>query len=444
MAVYKPTRGVIVVILAGGQGERLSILSAHRAKPAVPFAGKYRIIDFALTNCVDSGLYDILVLTQYRPVSLHDHIGTGRPWDLDRTHSVGVRMISPYLGRRGAGWYRGTADAVFQNIEELEELGSEHVVILGGDHIYRMNYSEMVQQHIRRNADCTIALQKVPLEDAHRFGIATQDRGGRITDWHEKPKKPESTLASLGFYVFRTDVLIARLREDAEREGSKRDFGGDVVPRMIASGDRVYGHRFDGYWRDVGTIQSYWDCNMELLDDPPAIDLADRSMLVLTKSEERPPGQIGVDAKVTRSLVSHGCKIHGEVHNSVLSPGVVVGPGAVVRDSIVMFDSIIESGATLDRVIVDKEVIIGQDAKIGVGDDLTIPNEQEPGRLNTGITLVGKRAIIPPGAMVGRNCRIDPDVLPEHFPRRKSVPSGGTVTVTEGAPPSGRPRRSAA
>ncbi|MFN8121661.1 MAG: glucose-1-phosphate adenylyltransferase [Thermoleophilia bacterium] len=431
MAVWKPKRkGVVVVILAGGQGERLSILSAHRAKPAVPFAGKYRIIDFALSNCVNSELYDLLVLTQYRPVSLHDHIGTGKPWDLDRSQSIGVRLISPYLGRRGAGWYRGTADAVYQNIQELQELNSEHVMILGGDHIYSMNYREMIDQHIKRNADCTIALQRVPIEEAHRFGLAKTDKTGRITEWLEKPKKPETDLASLGFYIFRTDTLISRLMEDAETEGSKKDFGGDVVPRMIADGDRVFAHRFDGYWRDVGTIQSYFDCNMELLEPEPEMDLSDRGWLIHTKSEERPPGYVGSQAVVRKSLVSHGCRIEGVVERSVLSPGVIVKPGAVVRDSIVMFDSVIESGAVLDHVIVDKEAIIGRDAQIGMGDDMTTPNELEPGRLNTGITLVGKRAVVPAGAHVGRNCRIDPDVQEKDFPKRGRVPTGGTVQAT--------------
>jgi len=428
MAVWKPKRkGVVVVILAGGQGERLSILSAQRAKPAVPFAGKYRIIDFALSNCVNSELYDLLVLTQYRPVSLHDHIGTGKPWDLDRSQSIGVRLISPYLGRRGAGWYRGTADAVYQNIQELQELNSEHVMILGGDHIYSMNYREMIDQHLKQNADCTIALQRVPIEEAHRFGLAKTDRAGRITEWLEKPKKPETDLASLGFYIFRTDILIRRLVEDAETEGSRKDFGGDVVPRMIADGDRVFAHRFDGYWRDVGTIQSYFDCNMELLESEPEIDLSDRGWLIHTKSEERPPGYVGSQAVVRQSLISHGCRIEGVVERSVLSPGVIVKPGAVVRDSIVMFDSVVESGAVLDHVIVDKEAIIGVDAQVGMGADMTIPNELEPGRLNTGITLVGKRAVVPAGAHVGRNCRIDPEVGERDFPKRGRVPTGGTV-----------------
>jgi glucose-1-phosphate adenylyltransferase len=426
MRTPRATREVVVVILAGGQGERLSILSAHRAKPAVPYGGKYRIIDFALSNCVNSGLFDILVLTQYRPISLHDHIGTGKPWDLDRQYAVGVRMISPYLGRRGADWYRGTADAVFQNIQELRELRAEHIMVLGGDHIYAMDYRPMVDKHIRSKADVTIGLQNVPAEDTHRFGIAITDRSGRITRWQEKPKKADGTLASMGFYVFRTECLIQRLEEDAELQGSKHDFGGDIVPRMIAEEMRVYGHRFDGYWRDVGTIQSYHDAHMELLAEPPALDLYDRAWPIHTKSEERPPGLVGSGAHVVQSLVSHGCRIHGHVERSVLSPGVLVEEGAIVRDSIVLFDAAIGAGAVVDRTVIDKEVVIGPSAYVGFGDDLT-PNQTEPGRLNTGITIVGKRAQVPYGVRIGRNCRIDPDVDPGDF-TLADLPSGSTVT----------------
>jgi len=426
MRTPRATREVVVVILAGGQGERLSILSAHRAKPAVPYGGKYRIIDFALSNCVNSGLYDILVLTQYRPISLHDHIGTGKPWDLDRQYAVGVRMISPYLGRRGADWYRGTADAVYQNIQELRELRAEHVVVIGGDHIYTMDYRPMIEKHIRSKADVTIGLQNVPAEDTHRFGIAITDRSGRITRWQEKPRKADGTLASMGFYVFRTECLIERLEQDAALQGSKHDFGGDIVPKMIAEEMRVYGHRFDGYWRDVGTIQSYHDAHMELLAEPPALDLYDRAWPIHTKSEERPPGLVGSGAHVVQSLISHGCRIHGHVERSVLSPGVLVEEGAIVRDSIVLFDAAIGAGAVVDRTVIDKEVVIGPSAYVGFGDDLT-PNQTEPGRLNTGITLVGKRAQVPYGVRIGRNCRIDPDVEPTDF-TLADLPSGSTVT----------------
>jgi len=409
----RPTKDVITIILAGGQGERLSIFSRERAKPAVPFAGKYRIIDFTLSNCVNSGLYDVLVLTQYRPLSLHDHIGIGKPWDLDRMHG-GVRMVSPYLGRKDADWYRGTADAVYQNVNELAEQNCENVLILGGDHIYKMDYRPMIEMHKEKKADVTLGVMHVPLEEAHRFGIVTPDSSGRVLEFQEKPKQPKSNLVSMGIYVFDKEVLIDRLIKDAETPDSKRDFGHSVLPRMLENGDKVYAYAFDGYWRDVGTVQSYWEANMELLLEPPAIDLFERSWVVRTKSEERPSALIAAHSHVERSLISHGCQIRGQVIHSVLSPGVIVEEGAVVRDSIIMFDTVIGKNSVVDRVVVDKEVIIGPDSRIGFGDD-TIPNQQEPQRLNTGLTVIGKRAELPPGLKVGRNCKIGPNVRPEDF-----------------------------
>ncbi len=415
---------VLTIILAGGQGERLSILSEKRAKPAVPFAGKYRIIDFALSNCVNSDLDDVLVLTQYRPISLHDHIGIGRPWDLDRLHG-GVRLVSPYLGRKDADWYRGTADAVYQNISELRDITADTVLILGGDHIYKMDYRPMIRLHHDTDADVTVGVMRIPIEEAHRFGIVTADDEGRITDFQEKPKQPKSNLVSMGIYVFKKDVLIDRLTKDAENSTSKRDFGHSIIPAMLEREDKVYAYTFDGYWRDVGTVQSYWECHMELLQIPPAVDLYERSWIVYTKSEERPPARIGSAAKVERSLISHGCQVHGQVIHSVLSPGVIVEEGAVVRDSIIMFDSVIGRNSVIDRSVIDKEVVVGPDSYIGFGDDDT-PNKLEPQRLNTGITLIGKRANLPAGIKVGRNCKIGTDLKPEDFPSLE-LASGDTV-----------------
>ena len=262
-----PNTDVMTIILAGGQGERLSIFSEKRAKPAVPFAGKYRIIDFALSNCVNSGLDDILVLTQYRPLSLHDHIGSGKPWDLDRLRG-GVRMVSPYLGRKDADWYRGTADAVYQNINELMDIKAETVLILGGDHIYKMDYRPMIEMHEQQQADVTVGVMRIPIEDAHRFGIVTADESGRVIDFVEKPKQPKSNLVSMGIYVFKKNVLIDRLIRDAANHDSQHDFGHNIMPDMLTDGDRVWAYTFEDYWRDVGTVQSYWDANMELLQDP--------------------------------------------------------------------------------------------------------------------------------------------------------------------------------
>ncbi|MFZ5854692.1 MAG: glucose-1-phosphate adenylyltransferase subunit GlgD [Chloroflexota bacterium] len=417
----------MAVILAGGEGERLSILSSVRAKPAVPFGGKYRIIDFVLSNCVNSEVDNVIVLTQYAPRSLADHIGLGRPWDLDRTRG-GVRLLQPYLARgRVAEWYRGTADAVLQNMNVIEHAPGETVLILAGDHIYKMDYGPFVAAHRRKRADVTVAVRRVPLADATRMGILAMDETGRVTEWQEKPKQPKSDLASMGVYVFSKRALRRWLSED------RPDFGADVIPAMLQGGARVFGYRFDGYWQDVGTIQSYWEANMDLLEDVPELDLYDREWLIHTRSEERAPAKIGPTAQVHRSLVSHGCLIDGTVVNSVLSPGVRVEVGAVVRDSIVMFDSVIRAGAVVDRSILDKEVTVGPSAIVGEGTDLTIPNKLEPNRLHTGITVVGKRAVIPRGVRIGRNVKIGGDVRATDFPRRV-IPSGETVERREEPP----------
>jgi glucose-1-phosphate adenylyltransferase len=410
----------MAVILAGGEGERLSILSSVRAKPAVPFGGKYRIIDFTLSNCVNSDIDDVVVLTQYNPRSLNDHIGLGRPWDLDR-NTGGVKMLQPYIARgRVAEWYRGTADAVLQNLNVIEHASADTVLVLAGDHVYKMDYQPFVSAHRAKRADVTIAVRRVPLADASRMGILAMDESHRVVDWQEKPKQPKSDLASMGVYVFSKRALRRWLSED------RIDFGANVIPAMIDGGARVYGYRFDGYWQDVGTIQSFWEANMALLEDDPELDLYDKEWLIHTRSEERAPARVGSTAQVHRSLISHGCIINGIVVNSVLSPGVRVDVGAVVRDSIVMFDTVIRSGAVVDRAILDKEVVVGQGAIVGEGADLSTPNRQEPGRLSTGITVVGKRSVIPRGVRIGRNVKIGGDVRRSDFASRV-VKSGATV-----------------
>jgi glucose-1-phosphate adenylyltransferase len=410
----------LAVILAGGEGERLSILSSMRAKPAVPFGGKYRIIDFALSNCVNSDIDNVVVLTQYNPRSLNDHIGMGRPWDLDRNQG-GVRMLQPYIARgRVAEWYRGTADAVLQNLNVIGQASGDAVLVLAGDHIYKMDYQPFVAAHRRHRADVTIAVRRVPLSDATRMGILAMDDTGRIVEWHEKPRQPKSDLASMGVYVFSKRALHQWLSD------TRVDFGHDVIPAMIEGGARVYGYRFDGYWQDVGTVQSYWEANLALLSDAPELDLYDREWVIHTRSEERAPAKIGATAQVHRSLISHGCVINGSVVNSVLSPGVVVDVGAVVRDSIVLFDSVVRPGAVVDRAILDKEVAVGPGAIVGEGTDYDEVNRREPGRLNTGITVVGKRAVIPRGVRIGRNVLIGEGVRATDFPSRV-VRSGSTV-----------------
>lgn len=418
---------VVAVIMAGGQGERLSVLSVKRAKPAVPFAGKYRIIDFALSNTVNSGIYHAAILTQYRPHSLHDHIGVGKPWDLDRARG-GVRLLQPYLGRRESDWYKGTADAVFQNLPFLQDWKAELVVILSGDHIYKMDYRRMISAHLERDADVTVGVLEVPIAEAHRFGTMICDADGRVLEFEEKPARPRSNLVSMGIYVFNAEILSRRLTEDAATKSS-HDFGKDVIPRMVRW-DRVYAHRFDDYWRDVGTIASYWEANMGLLNDPPDLDLYDNDWVIHTRSEERPPARVAGAARVVDSLVSHGCNIYGTVERSVLSPGVFVAPGAVVRDSIVMTDTIISRDAVVDMAIIDKESVIAPGCVVGAGEDRT-PNRMEPGNLSTGITVIGKRVRIPPGFRLGRNVRVDADVIEADFEHARThdhtIPSGETV-----------------
>src|SRR4029078_10004250 len=386
----------MAVILAGGEGERLSILSGVRAKPAVPFGGKYRIIDFTLSNCVNSDVSNVVVLTQYNPRSLNDHIGLVRPWDLDR-NTGGVKLLQPYIARgRVAEWYRGTADAVLQNFNVIEHDAGETIVVLAGDHIYKMDYQPFITAHRRKRADVTIAVRRVPLAEATRMGILALDENDRVIEWQEKPKHPKSDLASMGVYVFSKRALRRWLSEDLN------DFGRDVIPAMLDGGARVFGYHFDGFWQDVGTIQSYWEANLALLEDRPELDLYDRDWTIHTRSEERAPAQVGPTAQVHRSLISHGRLINGTVVNSVLSPGVRVDVGAVVRDSIVMFDSVVRFGAVVDLSILDKEGVMGPGAIVGDGPYDDRPNRQEPTRLNTGITVVGKRAVVPGAARVPR------------------------------------------
>ncbi|MCC6174233.1 MAG: glucose-1-phosphate adenylyltransferase [Chloroflexi bacterium] len=419
---------VVAVILAGGQGERLSVLSVKRAKPAVPFGGKYRIIDFALSNCVNSGIYHAAVLTQYRPHSLHDHIGVGKPWDLDRARG-GIRLLQPYLGRRESDWYKGTADAVFQNLPMLADWKSDLMLILSGDHIYKMDYRRMIDFHRKHQADVTVGVMEVPIEEAHRFGTLIVDDRGQVVEFDEKPAKPRSTLISMGIYVFNPEILADRLTEDSRTRGSAHDFGRDVIPKMVGQ-DRVFAYPFTDYWRDVGTIASYWEANMGLLSEPPDFDLYDNDWIIHTRSEERPPAKISGCARVANSLISHGCTILGTVEHSVLSPGVFVAEGAVVRDSILMTDTIVGRNATVDCAILDKEVVVGAGAHVGTGEDRT-PNKLEAKNLSTGITVIGKRVRIPPSLTLGRNVRVDADVVEADFEHvvhvDGAIPSGETV-----------------
>ncbi len=395
------------VILAGGEGSRLGTLTAKRTKPAVPFAGKYRIIDFTLSNCVNSGIFDVMILAQYRPHSLIEHIGAGGPWDLNRDFTGGVRIYSPYKARGVSDWYLGTADAVQQNFRFIKNSSPDYVLILSGDHIYEMNYAAMIEYHLRNRAVLTMATIDVSLEEAPRFGIVGVDHENRVISFVEKPAQPPSTLANMGVYLFNTDVLSAALLDDHEKANSSHDFGKDILPGLIHAGERVFAYPYNGYWMDVGTALSYWQAHMDQLEDQPPFDLNNRSWIIHTRTEERPPVWIARGAAVENSMICDGCEIgpQAKVLRSILSPGVLVKPGAVIRESIILTDSVIEEGAIIERTILDKKVIIGKDARIGA-----VTETGEPV-----LTMVGKNSKVPAGFVVEPGAIISTDVIDEDY-----------------------------
>lgn len=395
------------VILAGGEGTRLGVLTAKRAKPAVPFAGKYRIIDFVLSNCVNSGIFDVLVLTQYRPHSLNEHIARGRPWDLDRSFSGGIQVLQPYKGRRDTDWYKGTADAVTQNLNFVRRGSPNNTLILSGDHIYQMDYHGMIRYHEEQDADLTLSVIDVPLAEASRYGIMFTDERMNVLEFLEKPKNPPGTLANMGVYVFKTSVLDYYLQADADDKNSSHDFGKDIIPKMIKDRLRVVAYPFSGYWIDVGTLEAYWSAHMDLLEVPPPLDLNDRTWIMHTRSEERPPVKIERGAQVNDSLVTDGSIISSGaiVERSVLSPGVYVGPGAVIRESIILTDSYIEAGAVVEHCIVDKQAVIGENSRVGRLADKSDPK----------ITTVGKSARIPANYVIGSDVEVGSEVPQAYF-----------------------------
>lgn len=388
---------VLTLILAGGKGSRLDILSNRRSKPAMPFAGKFRIIDFALSNCTQSHLYDIGILTQYLPLSLNEHIGSGKPWDFDRRDSA-VTLLQPHNY-----WYLGTADAVLKNIEFIERHDPKYVLILSGDHIYKMDYRKMLNYHKEKSASLTLATQPVSESEVSRFGIMTTDDEGLITKFEEKPQTSASNLASMGVYLFNYDllkeVLLNIKREDL-------DFGKHIIPHLIDRSDlKVFAYNFTDYWMDVGTYDAYLDTNLEMTKEYTKLDLYDPSWKVFTKSEDLPPVKVGDHAIIKQSLVSNGCVIEGTVINSVISPGVRIGRGSVVKDSVILNNTIVSENVTIQKSIIDKRVVIGRNSFIGFGNDFT-PNKEKPLLLSSGITVIEKRTVVPSDIIIGRNCRI--------------------------------------
>ena len=388
----------VAMLLAGGQGSRLYALTNNIAKPAVPFGAKYRIIDFPLSNCINSGIDTVGVLTQYQPLLLNEYIGNGQPWDLDRAFG-GVHVLSPYQKKSKSAWYEGTANAIYQNINFIKMYNPDYVLILSGDHIYKMDYSKMLRAHIDTEADCTIAAIEVPLKEASRFGILNTNPDGSIYEFEEKPKQPKSTLASMGVYIFSAEKMYKYLEEDDNDPDSSKDFGKNILPKMLNAGERMFAYRFDGYWKDVGTISSLWEANMDLLGEDPVFDVANPAWKIHSRNPLAPPEYIGEGATVQNSMVALGCEIYGEAVNSVLSSNVVIEKGAVVKDSVIMSGTVIKAGAQVRYSILDEDVTVGEDALVG--------EDKETAK---GITVLGRNVEIGKGAKVSGGAIIDKNI----------------------------------
>ncbi len=386
----------VAMLLAGGQGSRLYSLTSTVAKPAVRFGSKYRIIDFTLSNCINSGIDTVGVLTQYQPLELNDYIGNGEPWDLDRTNG-GVHLLPPYQDTKGAAWYKGTANAIYQNMAFMKRYNPEYILVLSGDHIYKMDYAKMLDAHIKKDADCTIAVLNVPIEEASRFGIMNTDNDNRIIEFEEKPAKPKSTKASMGVYIFTADKLFSYLEADEADPDSSNDFGKNVIPNMLASNCAMYAYEFSGYWKDVGTISSLWEANMDLLGDNPSLDLNSPDKRVYYRHFPKNPHYIGNDAKIKNSLIAEGCEINGTVENSVLFDSITVEKGAVIRNSVVMSGSVIHSEAAVNYSIIAENADIKSAAKVG----------DEKGKGGIAVVAsdvtVGENKTVPGGEMIEKN-----------------------------------------
>ncbi|MCI8459596.1 MAG: glucose-1-phosphate adenylyltransferase [Clostridia bacterium] len=385
----------VAMLLAGGQGTRLYALTSHATKPAVSFGAKYRIIDFPLSNCTNSGIDTVGVLTQYQPLILNEYIGTGEPWDLDRTFG-GVHTLPPYQAKTGGEWYKGTANAIYQNLHFLKEYDSEHVLILSGDHIYTMDYSQMLTEHVENNADCTISVIDVDEKEASRFGIMDYDKNKRITSFEEKPKQPKSNHASMGIYIFKKDVLVSELIDDEKDPASSNDFGKNIIPTLLKKKMRVFAYQFKGYWKDVGTVTSLWEANMDLLGEKPVLTLNASGQKVYSRNEPLPPTFFGANASVENCMLTTGCEIYGKVKNSVIGEGVVIGEGAVVQDSVIMSNSVIGKGVCMRYGMVDENVTIG--------DNVTVGDEKSD---SDHIALIGRDSVIAAGRKIAAGEIID-------------------------------------
>ena len=417
---------MIAMLLAGGQGSRLGVLTEKVAKPAVAFGGKYRIIDFPLSNCINSGIDTVGVLTQYQPLRLNTHIGIGIPWDLDRNEG-GVTVLPPYEKSENSEWYTGTANAIYQNMEYMQEYHPDYVLILSGDHIYKMDYEVMLDFHKANKADVTIACMPVPIEEAGRFGIMVADEAGRITEFQEKPEHPSSNLASMGIYIFSWGALKEALV--ALKDQNSCDFGKHVLPYCKEKGKRLFAYEYNGYWKDVGTLGSYWEANMELIDIIPEFNLYEEFWKIYTKGDIIPPQYISSEAVIGRCLIGEGAEIYGEVHNSVIGPNVVVGRGSIVRDSIIMRNTSIGENTVIDRAIVAEDVCIGSNVVVGFGEEA--PNVKKPSVYAFGLAVIGERSVIPDDVKIGRNTAITGVTVPADYPDGV-LPGGQNIEAKEG------------
>ena len=416
---------MIAMLLAGGQGSRLGVLTADVAKPAVSFGGKYRIIDFPLSNCINSGVDTVGVLTQYQPLRLNTHIGIGIPWDLDRNVG-GVSILPPYEKSTSSEWYTGTANAIYQNLRYMEQYNPDYVLILGGDHIYKMDYEVMLDFHKANNADVTLATIPVPLEEASRFGVVITDEHKKIQEFEEKPEHPRSNLASMGIYIFSWPVLREALLKLKDQPAC--DFGKHIIPYCHEQGKRIFAYEYNGYWKDVGTLGSYWESNMELIYLIPVFNLYEEFWKIYTKSDRIPPQYIAKDAVVDKAIIGEGCEIYGEVHNSVIGCGVTIEKGAVVRDSIIMSSTTIGVGTTVDKSIIAEGVTVGKNCELGIGEEKE--NKVKPSVYAFGLVTIGEDSVIPDGVKIGKNTAISGITEPADYPN--GLLDGGETLIKVG------------
>ena len=402
---------MIAMLLAGGQGSRLGVLTQKVAKPAVSFGGKYRIIDFPLSNCINSGVDTVGVLTQYQPLRLNAHIGIGIAWDLDKNVG-GVTILPPYENKGGSEWYSGTANAIYQNIEYMESFNPEYVLILSGDHIYKMDYEIMLDFHKSNNADVTIAVMPVPMEEASRFGIMITDENKRINDFEEKPANPRSNLASMGIYIFDWKTLKEALLANADQPNL--DFGKHVIPYIHNKKEPIYAYEYNGYWKDVGTLHSYWEANMELIDIVPEFNLYEEYWKIYTKSDALPPQYVSSDAVIEKSIIAEGAQVYGKVYNSIIGCNVDIGPDTVVRDSIIMNGTTIGKGCEINKTIIAENTVLEDGVKTGIGEE--VDNETDPHIYNHGLVCIGEHTTVPAGVTIGKNCVVFGDVTEADFP----------------------------